>query len=327
MIKPQDPPIFYKRKIFDSDDPAYPGTFAVDFVTSPYEGSEPPLPPRTTHFTQEEFQNYGSLDSKPMLIALHGLSGGSYEVYLRQCFAPLVGDGGWEGAVVTSRGCAGSKVTSSTFYNARASWDTRQTVKWLRKTFPNRPLFGIGYSLGANILANYLGEEGENCQLKAAVLCSNPWDLEVSSVALHQSWLGLNVYSKALAGNLKKVLIKHLDQINKDAIIDVDKVMKAKTLGEFDRHVQCPSWGYPTERAYYRDSSSSDSMLAIKIPFLAINAEDDPIAVKQAIPFGELTQNQFGVLVSTALGGHLGWFESGGTQWFAKAVSSLQINM
>lgn len=43
------------------------------------------------------------------------------------------------------------------------------------------------------------------------------------------------------------------------------------------RAVQCPSWGYPTERAYYRDASSVDPLLAIRVPFLAIQAEDDPV--------------------------------------------------
>ena len=47
-----------------------------------------------------------------------------------------------------------SKITSSVLYNARATWDVRQAVKWLRKTFPNRSLFGLGFSLGANILTN-----------------------------------------------------------------------------------------------------------------------------------------------------------------------------
>ncbi|OQV11263.1 hypothetical protein CLAIMM_15124 [Cladophialophora immunda] len=42
----------------------------------------------------------------------------------------------------------------------------RVRVKRLRKTFPSRPLFGMGFSLGANIIANYLGEEGSDCPLK-----------------------------------------------------------------------------------------------------------------------------------------------------------------
>lgn len=43
------------------------------------------------------------------------------------------------------------------------------------------------------------------------------------------------------------------------------------------RELQGPTWGYPTENAYYRDASSSDSLLAVKIPLFAINAEDDPV--------------------------------------------------
>ena len=44
------------------------------------------------------------------------------------------------------------------------------------------------------------------------------------------------------------------------------------------RALQCASWGYPTEGAYYRDASSVDSLLAIKIPFFAVQAEDDPVS-------------------------------------------------
>lgn len=154
-FKGQDVPIYYKRKIFESEDQAYTGTFAVDFVVRPYEGQDNALPPRTTYFTEQEFTEIASSDSKPMLLTLHGLSGGSHELYLRHVLAPLVTEaGGWEACVVNSRGCAMSKITSSVLYNARATWDVRQTVKWLRKQFPNRPLFGIGFSLGANILTN-----------------------------------------------------------------------------------------------------------------------------------------------------------------------------
>ena len=37
------------------------------------------------------------------------------------------------------------------------------------------------------------------------------------------------------------------------------------------------TWGYPTEGAYYRDASSVDSLLAVRIPLFAIHAEDDPV--------------------------------------------------
>ena len=152
-VKSQDIPIYYKRRIFSAEDATFAGTFAVDFVVKPYEEMDESLPPRTTFYDDAEFEELGSMDTKPMLVTLHGLSGGSHEIYLRHVLRPIV-DAGWETCVINSRGCAKSKITTGVLYNARATWDIRQIVKWLRKTFPNRPLFGIGYSLGANILVN-----------------------------------------------------------------------------------------------------------------------------------------------------------------------------
>lgn len=152
-VKSQDIPIYYKRKVFEAEDPAFAGIFAVDFVVSPYHETDESLPPRTTHYNDTDIEELGCLDTKPMLITLHGLSGGSHEIYLRSVLEPVLQEG-WEACVINSRGCAKSSITSGVLYNARATWDIRQVVKWLRKKFPNRPLFGIGYSLGANILVN-----------------------------------------------------------------------------------------------------------------------------------------------------------------------------
>lgn len=156
-LKNDGPPIYYKRKLFEAKDPEYRGSFAVDFVVKPNADKDESLPIRTTYFTEAEGEGIGSLDTQPMLVVLHGLSGGSYEIYLKHVLWPLINaheEQQWEACVVNSRGCALHKITSSILYNARATWDCRQTVGWLRKKFPNRPLFGIGFSLGANILTN-----------------------------------------------------------------------------------------------------------------------------------------------------------------------------
>jgi len=189
-MKFDGPPIHYKRRTFAASQDSYAGHFTVDFVTAApppadstrdEEGNlahdqglaEDPvgvghhyLPPRTTYFSDAEFEALGSDggDEKPLLICLHGLSGGSYETYVRHVLAPLVEEselgkkagglsgGEWEALVVNSRGCAGSRITNSFLYNARATWDVRQTVKWAREKWPRRRLFGVGFSLGANIL-------------------------------------------------------------------------------------------------------------------------------------------------------------------------------
>ncbi|KAF7562084.1 hypothetical protein G7046_g2047 [Stylonectria norvegica] len=308
--KPAGPPVYYHRKVFEADHKTYQGTFAVDFVVDPFEDSDPTLGRRTRYMADDDFENMSSDDVKPMLVVMHGLSGGSHEIYLRHAIAPLIGDGGWEVCVVNSRGCARSKITSGVLYNARATWDVRQTIKWMRAKFPNRPLFGLGFSLGANMLTNYCGEEGPNCILKGAVVCSNPFNLEVSSKILQNSYIGA----------LRELARRHRDALEKYSKIDMEAVMNVTYLNEFDRLIQCPTWGYPTEDAYYRDASSTDSILSIRIPFLAIHSTDDPIAVKEAIPYEEFKQNPNTILLTTSLGGHLCWFEIGGNRWFTKPV-------
>ena len=187
-MKFDGPPIHYKRRTFAASQDSFAGHFTVDFVTAAPPPASPErdaeghiahdagltedpvgvghnyLPPRTTYFSDAAFDALGADDDKPLLICLHGLSGGSYETYLRHVLAPLVAEtpagakagglsgGEWEALVVNSRGCAGSKITNSMLYNARATWDVRQTVKWAREKWPRRRMFGVGFSLGANIL-------------------------------------------------------------------------------------------------------------------------------------------------------------------------------
>jgi hypothetical protein len=62
-------------------------------------------------------------------------------------------------------------------------------------------------------------------------------------------------------------------------------------------------------------------MMGIRIPFLGIHALDDPVVCEEALPKMEVQATPYGVLCTTDLGGHLGWFELGGGRWFAKAVS------
>jgi predicted alpha/beta-fold hydrolase len=160
-VRTYDIPITYKRKTFTSDCANYPGNFAVDFVVptlTPGPAVDAALPPRTTYWEDTAFDILGTDDERPMLIVLHGLAGGSNEIYLRSVLKPLCLDPPeserWEACVVNARGCAMSKITSGVLYNARATWDVRQFAKWARGKWPRRRLFGCGFSLGGNILVN-----------------------------------------------------------------------------------------------------------------------------------------------------------------------------
>ena len=111
------------------------------------------------------------------------------------------------------------------------------------------------------------------------MVCSNPWNLEVGSITLQSTWLGHEVYSKTMGTSMRRLFEEHVNELSKNSKVNVERIRKINYLYEFDRELQGPTWGYPTEGAYYRDASSCDSLLAVRVPLLAINAEDDPVCV------------------------------------------------
>lgn len=84
--------------------------------------------------------------------------------------------------------------------------------------------------------------------------------------------------------------------------------------------MQCPSWGYPSENSYYRDTSCVDAVAAIRIPVLVLHSKDDPICLDMAVPYYLIKSNPYLVMCATSIGGHLGWFEFGGGRWSNKMV-------
>lgn len=69
---------------------------------------------------------------------------------------------------------------------------------------------------------------------------------------------------------------------------------------------------------YYRSQSPSNFVDGIKVPFLSLNALDDPIASCKAIPYEAVKRNPNIVLATTTDGGHLGWFQGPFSFWTKK---------
>lgn len=72
--------------------------------------------------------------------------------------------------------------------------------------------------------------------LNAAVICSNPWNLEAGNLALQRTWLGSEVYSKTMGTSMKKLFEDHVDAISKNPRVDIEKVRNITYLYEFDRY-------------------------------------------------------------------------------------------
>lgn len=67
---------------------------------------------------------------------------------------------------------AGVPVTSPRLYTAGHTDDLRQALIYISNKYPRAPLLGLGFSLGANIMTRYLGEEGDRSRLSSALVVS-----------------------------------------------------------------------------------------------------------------------------------------------------------
>jgi len=254
---------------------------------------------------------------------MHGLTGGSYESYVRSilsvvCSAKERGGSGYRGVVVNFRGCAAVELTSAQLYSAGYTDDLRIALFYLSMKYPRARLIGLGFSLGANVITRYLGEEGANSKLISGCVLACPWDLRKNSINLEGSWFHRNIYSKTMGRNLLRLSLLHLNTIKKSTVEcrpDIEGLLKAKNprLVDLDNMVirfvggSSPPFPFPSSVAYQEWASSHNHIRTVRVPFLAINALDDPIVRDIPIPIPEEASHT--IIVITPRGGHLGWFQ------------------
>ncbi|CAG8488913.1 1534_t:CDS:2 [Paraglomus brasilianum] len=248
-------------------------------------------------------------DDTPIVVVLHGLTGGSHESYIRSLLESLTNPPhNYRAVVFNARGCAESKITTPQMYCAAYTEDLRIALKQIQNRAPDAKIFAIGFSLGSNILVKYLGEESDKTPIIGAISIANPFDLVGGNMSLERRFLGKTVYSPAMAENLKKVFLKHQEVLKLDNRIRSEHVLAAKTVREFDDRLTRLIFRYDTVNDYYRDASSCRFITKVRIPLLCLTAEDDPISTCEVIPYDECRFNPYVILATTSHGGHLGWF-------------------
>uniref|UniRef100_A0A8H7XR93 AB hydrolase-1 domain-containing protein n=1 Tax=Psilocybe cubensis TaxID=181762 RepID=A0A8H7XR93_PSICU len=186
------------------------------------------------------------------------------------------------------------------------------------KAFPDAPLLGLSFSLGANVLTRYVAEEGDRCLLRSACVLACPWDMKFNGDRLNAAILGRHLWSKGMGRNMQALIKQHKDILLSNPDSPTYKVtrrvlsMRNPALNELDNVFTAviggtsPPFPFEDAASYYTWASSHKCLDKIRIPFLTINASDDPV-VKQ-VP--EECSNGLVVLGLTQGGGHLGWFQS-----------------
>ncbi|KAH8117410.1 AB-hydrolase YheT [Phellopilus nigrolimitatus] len=277
-------------------------------------------------------------DDAPIVVVMHGLTGGSHESYVRAVLAQAVkpkeeGGLGYRGIVVNFRGCAGVPLTSGQLYSAGHTDDLRQALMYISQRYPKAPLLGLAFSLGANVIIRYLAEEGEHSRLRAGCTLGCPWDLVLNSSRIEENFFLRNVYSKGMGSNLTNLMKRNAPAILKLPENRITPLMpelyslKSPTLLDFDSRItrnvggSSPPFPFTTAWAYYEWASSHRCLGDVRVPLLAMNAADDPMVRHLPLDVGD---NGRVALIVTAGGGHLGWFESVGgrcvRRWVTRPV-------
>lgn len=254
--------------------------------------------------------DYCGTGNQPLIILIHGLTGSSQSDYIKGLQSALLKQG-FRSAALNFRGCSGQSNNRARSYHSGETEDIHFLYQTLREREPDTPLGAVGFSLGGNVLLKWLGEQGEQLHLFAAVAVSVPLLLGPCATKLDKG------FAKCYRGRLLKALkvymrnkLRHLENIGQP-----QEALKIKELGDlsainsfwqYDDRVVAKLHGFNDVHDYYRRSSSRQYLKSISVPTLVIQSVDDPFMTKEVLPgLDEISPHVH--LELTQRGGHVGF--------------------
>jgi len=226
---------------------------------------------------------------------------------------------GWRAVTLNFRSCSGELNRRLPFYHSGHTDDLDEVVGLLAGRERSLRLGIVGVSLGGNVLLKWLGERGPGApaEVVGAVAISAPFDLASCARVLDQAprrW----VYA---ANFLRTMRAKVIDKAARDPelgrMVDLSLVRRTRTFAGYDHLVTAPLNGFSDEHDYWRRSSSGPYLPRIRRPTLLVNALDDPIVPREALPrVADLPPSVHAEFPPR--GGHAGFIE-GGWPWCVRS--------
>lgn len=254
--------------------------------------------------------DYCGTGSQPLIILVHGLTGSSQSGYIKGLQSVLFKQG-LRSAALNFRGCSGSSNNRARSYHSGETEDIHFLYQTLRQREPYTPLGVVGFSLGGNVVLKWLGEQGNQLDLFAAVAVSVPLLLGICATKLDNGFA--KFYRVNLLRELKtymQIKLHHLEHIGQ-----AEEAMKIRELGDlsairsfwqYDDRVVAKLHGFNDVHDYYRRSSSRQYLKSISVPTLLIQAVDDPFMTTEVLPrLNELSPQVH--VEFTRHGGHVGF--------------------
>jgi predicted alpha/beta-fold hydrolase len=189
-----------------------------------------------------------------------------------------------------------------TSYSSGDTADSLWAIQRLEERLASSAVFGVGFSLGANVLLKLLADSGTDAPLRGAVAISTPFDLAACARVLDRD--GWSLYRTLFLSSLKR---KALEKARRyPDRLDVAAIRAARGIWAFDDAVTAPLYGFDDAAAYYAGCSSGPRLREIRVPTLLINAEDDPLVPPEVLP-GAPFENPAVTVLRVPHGGHVGF--------------------
>jgi predicted alpha/beta-fold hydrolase len=248
-----------------------------------------------------------TINSKKLILAVHGLEGNSQSGYIKSLVG-IAHQYGFDVIALNLRGCSGEPNKKLSSYHSGKTDDLLEVINYFSSQNKYQEMHVVGFSLGGNMTVKLMGEIKEVPKiLKSAVGVSTPCDLKGSSLVLDKGFNKLYQY-----GILKSLLSKakyKLKQFPKSGI-DTEKLLKCKNFHCFDEHLTSKINNFKNADDYYKKASCKQFIPSIKIPTLIINALDDSFLSESCYPYQEVKTNPMVDLLTPTYGGHVGFYAS-----------------
>ena len=248
----------------------------------------------------------GGAGSRPLVVLLHGLEGGSESGYVLET-ARRLREAGLDAVALNFRSRGGEPNRRRRFYHSGETGDLALVLSRLRERRPAAPLGAVGFSLGGNVLLKYLGERGEAAGevLDAAVAVSVPFRLAASARRMER---GLGpLYAAFFLRSLRRSIREKVRRRGHD--FDLGRLRRVRSLREFDDAFTAPVHGFRDARDYYRRSSSARFLPDVRVPTLLLQSRDDPFLPEAGLPEAAMRDNPFLLPALVTGGGHVGFVE------------------
>lgn len=248
---------------------------------------------------------------KRVALLLHGFEGSSTRPYMLG-IARHLQDEGWDIVAMNHRGCSGEPNKVPRAYHAGEYTDMAFVIDHIISTRNYHSVALIGFSLGGNILLNYLAKQRDiPDQILAGVAISVPIDLRTAVYELMKpsNWIYNRDFYRKL---LRKIKIK---QKAYPDLLPYDEILQSRNLDEIDENYTAPYHGFENATDYREKSSSLFVLDRLQRPALLLNAKDDPFLTESCYPYEIADSSEELFLMTPRYGGHCGFWMPGGVYY------------